>query len=105
MRLFANHQIDKSVRKSRLRPARSTPTRRLQRSPRVENLEQRSLLAVLVSEALSGTADTTIGGTVYNDLDGNGVRNGGENGVEGWTVYLDLDNSGTLNTDAVGDLA
>jgi len=73
------------------------------RSPGFESLEQRSLLAVLVSEALSGTADTTIGGTIYNDLDGNGVRNNGEDGVQGWTVYLDLDNSGTLNTDAVGD--
>ena len=59
-------------------------------------------MAVLVSDVLSGTVDTTIGGTVYEDLDSNGVKSAGENGIPGWTVYLDLDNSGTLNTDAVG---
>jgi len=61
-------------------------------------------MAVLVADALSGTADTMISGTVYEDVDSNGVKNGGENGIPGWTVYLDLDNSGTLNTDAAGTL-
>jgi autotransporter-associated beta strand protein len=41
-------------------------------------------------------------GVVYEDLDANGVRNNGENGIPGWTVYLDLDNSGTRNVDAAG---
>jgi serine-aspartate repeat-containing protein C/D/E len=92
-----------SARKSSWMRPRDSSRRRALRAIGFESLEQRSLLAVLVSEALSGTADTTIGGTVYNDLDGNGVRNNGEDGVPGWTVYLDLDNSGTFNTDAVGD--
>lgn len=69
----------------------------------IESLEPRTLLtSPLVSEVLNGTAGTAIVGTVYDDTDGNGVKNNGENGVAGFVVYLDLDNSGTLNTDAVG---
>lgn len=69
----------------------------------IESLEPRTLLtAPLVAEVLKGTAGTTVTGTVYDDLDSNGVKSHGENGVSGWTVYLDLDNSGTLNNDAVG---
>ncbi len=59
-------------------------------------------MAVLVSDALSGPKDTTISGTVYEDVNSNGMRDNGENGIAGWRVYLDLDNSGTLNNDAVG---
>ena len=68
----------------------------------LEALEGRSLMAVLVSDALSGPQDTTISGTVYEDVNSNGMRDNGENGIAGWRVYLDLDNSGTLNNDAVG---
>src|SRR5690606_19318153 len=82
---------------------RGSLRRRALRSTGFESLEQRALLGALVSDALSGAADTRIGGTVHNDLDGNGVRNAGEDGVQGWTDYLDLDHSGTCNTDAVGD--
>ena len=68
-----------------------------------ESLEPRTMLtAPLVADVLKGTAGTTVTGTVYDDLDSNGVKSPGENGVKGWIVYLDLDNSGTLNTDAVG---
>ena len=70
----------------------------------LENLEGRSLLAMLVADVLQGTANTAVSGTVYEDVNSNGVRDGGENGVAGWTVYLDLDNSGTLNSDAAGTL-
>jgi hypothetical protein len=90
------------AKKSRSARGRQTPRGRRSRSLGIESLEERSLLAVLVSDALSGTADTTIGGTVYEDLDANGAKTPGENGIQGWTVYLDLDNSGTLNQDAVG---
>lgn len=68
----------------------------------LEALEARSLMAVLVSDAFSGPKDTTISGTVYEDLNSNGLKDNGENGIAGWTVYLDLDNSGTLNNDAMG---
>lgn len=68
----------------------------------LENLEGRSLLAMLVADVLQGTANTDVSGTVYEDVNSNGVRDGGENGIAGWTVYLDLDNSGTLSNDAAG---
>lgn len=68
----------------------------------LENLEGRSLLAMLVADVLQGTSNTDVSGTVYEDVNSNGVRDGGENGIGGWTVYLDLDNSGTLNNDAAG---
>ena len=36
-----------------------------------------------------------ITGTVYNDLDGDGVHDTGETGLAGWTVYIDANNNGT----------
>ncbi len=66
-------------------------------------LELRSMLsAALVSDVTGGTAGTGVVGTIYEDLDSNGVKTPGENGISGWTVYLDLDHSGTWNTDAAG---
>ena len=35
-----------------------------------------------------------ISGVKYHDLDGDGVRDAGELGIEGWRVYLDLDADG-----------
>jgi VCBS repeat-containing protein len=61
-------------------------------------------MAVLVADVLGGDRDTTVSGTVYEDLDQNGVRSDGENGLADRTIYLDLDRSGTLNTDAAGTL-
>lgn len=78
-------------------------TRPQQRQSSIESLEPRTLLtAPLVADVLKGTAGTTVTGTIYDDLDSNGMKSPGENGVSGWTVYLDLDNSGTLNNDATG---
>ncbi|MFO0879046.1 MAG: SdrD B-like domain-containing protein [Gemmataceae bacterium] len=72
---------------------------------RIEWLEGRLVPASPLSSVVwSGTASTQITGTVYEDLDSNGVRNNGENGISGWTVYLDLDQDGTFNRDAAGDL-
>ena len=89
-----------SSRRTKTRPN----SRRRRRAFGVEALETRSLLAVLVADALSGTASTTVTGTVYEDVNSNGLRDGGESGIKDWTVYLDLDSSGTLNTDATGVL-
>lgn len=36
-------------------------------------------------------------GTLYNDLDGNGIRSQGENGLANWTVFLDLNRNGAFN--------
>jgi hypothetical protein len=38
-----------------------------------------------------------IKGTVWNDLDGDGVRDPGEPGLAGWTVFVDLKGTGTFD--------
>ena len=35
----------------------------------------------------------TVTGVKFNDLDGDGVRDGGEAGLAGWTIYADLNNN------------
>jgi ELWxxDGT repeat protein len=37
-------------------------------------------------------------GTKFQDLDGDGVQDAGEAGIEGWTVYLDQNRNGLLDT-------
>jgi hypothetical protein len=44
----------------------------------------------------------SVSGNVYNDLDGNGLKNGGEPGLAGWTVNLE-DSSGTILASATTD--
>ncbi|MFM7159432.1 MAG: collagen binding domain-containing protein, partial [Planctomycetaceae bacterium] len=61
------------------------------------------LLSALVRDVLKGLSSTRVVGTVYQDDNSDGVRNNGENGVQGWRVYVDLDASGTYNQDALGD--
>jgi GH25 family lysozyme M1 (1,4-beta-N-acetylmuramidase) len=39
----------------------------------------------------------SIGGTVFNDANGNSSRDAGEAGLSGWTVFIDLDNDGRLD--------
>lgn len=44
-------------------------------------------------------ADTgTISGFKFNDLNGNGVRDSGEPGIENWTIYLDQNFNGQLDS-------
>jgi len=40
-----------------------------------------------------------VGGTKWEDTDGNAIRDAGEFAIEGVTVYLDLDDDGTLDAD------
>jgi glutamine cyclotransferase len=35
-----------------------------------------------------------IHGTKFNDLNGNGIRDGGEPGISGWSIFLDLNRNG-----------
>ena len=42
-----------------------------------------------------------IQGTVWNDLNKNGVHDSGESGLAGWTVYLDANNNGQLDLNEV----
>ena len=45
-----------------------------------------------------------IAGTVWNDANADGLRQGGETGLAGWRVFLDLDDDGTLDwTDSDGN--
>jgi hypothetical protein len=37
----------------------------------------------------------TIFGVKFHDLNGNGIRDDGEPGLEGWTIFLDADGNGT----------
>jgi hypothetical protein len=43
------------------------------------------------------TVGSSISGTVFNDLDGDGIHDPGEPGLAGWTVFLDLNNDGKLD--------
>jgi len=40
---------------------------------------------------------SSISGTKFNDLDGDGSRDAGEPGLAGWTMYLDANKNGTLD--------
>ena len=100
MRLF--RRSARSTRLDTRSPSANRRSRGWQRSLHLEKLEGRALLAQLVADVVGGFRDTTITGTVYEDLDSNGALTGGENGLADWTVFLDLDHSGTLNQDANG---
>lgn len=41
--------------------------------------------------------DGTITGTKWEDANSNGIREEGEQGLEGWTIFLDLNGNGALN--------
>jgi hypothetical protein len=43
---------------------------------------------------VSGAAPLTIKGTIYNDLNKNGLRDVAEGGLAGWQAYVDLTNAG-----------
>lgn len=66
----------------RPRPSRSDLRRRLQ----LETLEHRQLLA------------GDLAGTIYSDLNQNGIRDGGESGVAaGWRVFVDTNRDGLFS--------
>jgi len=44
----------------------------------------------------------SVSGNVYNDLDGNGLKNGGEPGLASWTVNLE-DSSGNILATVLSD--
>jgi hypothetical protein len=39
----------------------------------------------------------SISGAKFRDANGNGVRNAGEPGLQGWTIYIDANNNGVLD--------
>jgi hypothetical protein len=42
-----------------------------------------------------------ISGQLYNDVNGNGSQDSGDNGLAGWTVFLDANNNGALDSGEV----
>ena len=49
-----------------------------------------------------GNRDLSVGvikGKKWNDVDGDGTKDAGESGLEGWQVYLDQNNNGELDQD------
>ena len=40
-------------------------------------------------------------GRIYNDINGNGSQDSGDDGLSGWTVFLDANNNGTLDVGEV----
>ncbi|MDB5291926.1 MAG: Cna domain protein [Phycisphaerales bacterium] len=62
----------------------------------VEALEPRRLLSTAPAAVLTpGTGSIT--GVVFNDLNGNGIADAGENPIANALVYLDLNKTGTLD--------
>ena len=48
--------------------------------------------------------NTAVSGTVFNDLNSDGVRDVGESGIAGRSVYIDVNNNSTLDTASGGPL-
>jgi uncharacterized protein (DUF2141 family) len=44
------------------------------------------------------TQNVLISGSVFNDLNGNGVRNTGEAGLASWRIFIDANKNGVLDT-------
>ena len=49
------------------------------------------------------TVSATIEGTVWNDLNADGIRDAEDVGLAGWTVFVDLNNNRSLDLDSNGD--
>jgi hypothetical protein len=57
-----------------------------------------------MASVFGGTPDTQLLGVVYADLNGNGIKDGGDDGLADWTVFLDLNRNGVQDPDADGDM-
>ena len=75
-------------RKQSQRSGRESSRRWFRRLRGLERLEGRLLLATY------GDID----GTILNDLNANGVKDAGEDGLPGWTAYVDLNLNGTFES-------
>jgi hypothetical protein len=58
-----------------------------------------ALIALSSGQAVTGVEFgnfqlTSISGQKFNDLDGDGVKDGGEPGIQNWQIFIDADNSG-----------
>ena len=51
----------------------------------------------LLTRHVGVTAQPQVRGTIFNDLDQNGIFDSTERGLRGWTVFADLDNDGVFD--------
>src|SRR4051794_1592648 len=72
-------------------PGSRTLRRRSQPLARIENLEQRCLLTVNIS------------GTVFNDMNGDKLKQESEIPLSGMIVYVDSDDDGQIDPDNIPD--
>ena len=56
-----------------------------------------SLASDFANFELASAVVGSVSGIVWNDLNGNGLFEGTEPGLEGWTLFVDLDSDGVLN--------
>jgi hypothetical protein len=59
-----------------------------------QNAAQLYSLTVDADPAAAGTIE----GSLWNDSDGDGIRDGGEASLAGWTVFLDINTNGALDS-------
>lgn len=57
--------------------------------------------AVIWIAAASAASAASVSGSVFNDLNGDGVQNAGEPGLAGWTVNLDTNADGSVDATTV----
>src|SRR6476661_3166528 len=57
---------------------------------------KRTVRSASANSAMFATS-ATISGQVFNDKNGNAVKEPGDTGLQSWTVFLDQNNDGVLN--------
>jgi hypothetical protein len=55
--------------------------------------------ASTTSPAVASPAEGTVTGTLFDDINGNGTQDSGEEGIPGQVVFIDLNNNGKLDAD------
>jgi hypothetical protein len=72
-------------------------------------IDRDSGYGVIMANTVLDAVSVWIRGQKFNDLNGNGIKNSTDPGLEGWTIFLDSDNDGALDpnenrtvTDATG---
>ncbi|HEX4795571.1 MAG TPA: choice-of-anchor Q domain-containing protein [Humisphaera sp.] len=64
--------------------------------PRIYSLLPSRLKRASVDIGADEYISLTLRGTVYNDINGDGIRQAGEPGTANWKIYIDLNNSGAF---------
>jgi len=60
--------------------------------------EDENITCIIANDDADAEGGNEIHGTKFNDLNGNGVKDFGEHGLEGWAIYIDANNNGINDT-------